>query len=153
MREAGIDPATMKDYLDGFRYGCPPHGGGGIGLERVVFLFLKLGNVRWASLIPRDPRSFAKPGQDLAEASAAAAMAAVLHGPESTTFTGKLKGEMPPLENVSVLLSSSGLTHVLINVDRSSSRTTVTRRTPRGSTPHGPSGGTRTRARPSATCP
>jgi aspartyl/asparaginyl-tRNA synthetase len=24
MKEAGIDPASMKDYLDGFKYGCPP---------------------------------------------------------------------------------------------------------------------------------
>jgi hypothetical protein len=77
------------------------HGGGGIGLERVVFLFLKLGNVRWASLIPRDPRSFNKPGQDPQEATAAAANAAILKGPEATTFQpGKPKGKMPALEDV-----------------------------------------------------
>jgi aspartyl-tRNA synthetase len=28
----GIDPATMTDYIDGFRYGVYPHGGGGFGL-------------------------------------------------------------------------------------------------------------------------
>jgi hypothetical protein len=68
-----------------------------------VFLFLKLGNVRWASLLPRDPRSFAKPGIDPQEASAAAAAATVLKGPESTTFRNKfeVKSELPPLENVS----------------------------------------------------
>lgn len=58
MVEAKIDVKDMKDYLDGFRWGCPPHGGGGIGLERVLFLFLDLQNVRWASLLPRDPKSF-----------------------------------------------------------------------------------------------
>lgn len=58
MIAAKIDPEDMVDYLNGFRWGCPPHGGGGIGLERVLFLFLELGNVRYASLLPRDPKSF-----------------------------------------------------------------------------------------------
>jgi aspartyl/asparaginyl-tRNA synthetase len=33
MRSVGIDPdaAGMKEYVDGFRWGCPPHAGGGIG--------------------------------------------------------------------------------------------------------------------------
>jgi aspartyl-tRNA synthetase len=56
MREKGIDPESMKGYLDGFRLGCPPHAGGGIGLERVLMLFLKLKNIRYASLFPRDPK-------------------------------------------------------------------------------------------------
>lgn len=58
MKELGVDPegAGMKDYVDGFRLGCPPHAGGGIGLERVVFLYLGLGNIRRASLFPRDPK-------------------------------------------------------------------------------------------------
>ncbi|EMD41820.1 hypothetical protein CERSUDRAFT_110384 [Gelatoporia subvermispora B] len=56
MREKGIDPASMSSYLDAFKLGCPPHGGGGIGLERVLMLFLKLNNIRRASLFPRDPK-------------------------------------------------------------------------------------------------
>jgi aspartyl/asparaginyl-tRNA synthetase len=56
MREKGIDPASMSGYLDAFRLGCPPHAGGGIGLERVLMLFLKLKNIRYASLFPRDPK-------------------------------------------------------------------------------------------------
>jgi aspartyl-tRNA synthetase len=56
MRGKGVDPESMKGYLDGFRMGCAPHGGGGIGLERVLMLFLKLGNIRRASLFPRDPK-------------------------------------------------------------------------------------------------
>ena len=31
MKEAGIDPKSMQGYLDAFRLGAPPHGGGGIG--------------------------------------------------------------------------------------------------------------------------
>lgn len=56
MSEAGVDPGSMKTYLDAFKMGCVPHGGGGIGLERVVMLFLKLNNIRRASLFPRDPK-------------------------------------------------------------------------------------------------
>ncbi|KAF9481378.1 aspartate-tRNA ligase [Pholiota conissans] len=56
MREKGVDPDSMKPYVDAFRMGCPPHGGGGIGLERVLMLFLKLNNIRRASLFPRDPK-------------------------------------------------------------------------------------------------
>lgn len=52
-----VDPASdgLKDYVNAFRYGCPPHAGGGIGLERIVMLWLGLPNVRLASLFPRDP--------------------------------------------------------------------------------------------------
>lgn len=53
MRSVGINPDDMKSYVDGFRLGAPPHAGGGIGLERVVMLFLKLNNIRRASLFPR----------------------------------------------------------------------------------------------------
>ncbi|KAF5314188.1 hypothetical protein D9611_006842 [Ephemerocybe angulata] len=56
MRSKGVDPDSMKPYVDAFRMGCAPHGGGGIGLERVLMLFLKLNNVRRASLFPRDPK-------------------------------------------------------------------------------------------------
>jgi len=56
MRNKGVDPDTMKGYLDAFRMGCAPHGGGGIGLERVLMLFLKLNNIRRASMFPRDPK-------------------------------------------------------------------------------------------------
>ncbi|CAD6248123.1 unnamed protein product [Miscanthus lutarioriparius] len=55
----GIDVATIATYLDAFRYGAPPHGGFGVGLERVVMLFCGLGNIRKTSLFPRDPRRLA----------------------------------------------------------------------------------------------
>lgn len=31
MKKVGIDPKSMQGYLDAFRLGAPPHGGGGIG--------------------------------------------------------------------------------------------------------------------------
>ncbi|KAH0613251.1 uncharacterized protein H6S33_009631 [Morchella sextelata] len=57
MKSLGMDPKTpgLEDYVDAFRYGAPPHAGGGIGLERVVFLWLGLQNIRRASAFPRDP--------------------------------------------------------------------------------------------------
>ncbi|KAG0139656.1 hypothetical protein CROQUDRAFT_666159 [Cronartium quercuum f. sp. fusiforme G11] len=56
MKDVGINPDVMKGYVDGFRLGCPPHAGGGVGLERVVMLFCGLGNIRRASMFPRDPK-------------------------------------------------------------------------------------------------
>ena len=46
----------IKAYIDSFRYGAPPHAGGGIGLERVTMLYLGLDNIRKASMFPRDPK-------------------------------------------------------------------------------------------------
>ncbi|KAI9669541.1 MAG: hypothetical protein M1817_004660 [Caeruleum heppii] len=58
MKEMDVDPdgEGLKDYVDSFKYATPPHAGGGIGLERVVFLYLGLGNIRKASMFPRDPQ-------------------------------------------------------------------------------------------------
>jgi nondiscriminating aspartyl-tRNA synthetase len=50
----GLDPAAFATYLDTFRYGMPPHGGFAIGLERFTAQALELGNVREATLFPRD---------------------------------------------------------------------------------------------------
>ncbi|PYH99970.1 aspartyl-tRNA synthetase, cytoplasmic [Aspergillus ellipticus CBS 707.79] len=62
MRRVGIEPDTMEEYMEGFRWGAPPHAGAGVGLERLLMLLLKLGNIRLASLFHRDPKSFpAKP--------------------------------------------------------------------------------------------
>ncbi|XP_076456019.1 aspartate--tRNA ligase, cytoplasmic-like isoform X2 [Babylonia areolata] len=52
----GCDLEKIKGYIDSFRYGAPPHAGGGIGLERVTMLYLGLDNVRKTSLFPRDPK-------------------------------------------------------------------------------------------------
>ena len=57
MRDLGISTNGMEDYLETFEYGVPPHAGCGIGLERLVMLLLNLGNIRFSSLFPRDPKS------------------------------------------------------------------------------------------------
>ncbi|RLN14318.1 hypothetical protein BBJ28_00012119 [Nothophytophthora sp. Chile5] len=56
MDELGVPHESMRSYIDSFRLGALPHGGGGIGLERVVMLYLGLGNIRKASMFPRDPK-------------------------------------------------------------------------------------------------
>jgi ergosteryl-3beta-O-L-aspartate synthase len=53
-----MDPKAMEEYMQGFEWGAPPHGGGGIGLERILMLLLNLGDIRNASLFHRDPKSF-----------------------------------------------------------------------------------------------
>ncbi|KAK5114672.1 hypothetical protein LTR62_002245 [Meristemomyces frigidus] len=63
MREhdAAVDPTSpgLRDYVAAFEAGAPKHAGGGIGLERIVMLWLGLPNVRLASLFPRDPNRLA----------------------------------------------------------------------------------------------
>ncbi|CAM9909829.1 unnamed protein product [Scytosiphon promiscuus] len=55
LEEKGVPAEPLADYINAFRHGCPPHGGGGVGLERIVFLYLGLDNIRKASMFPRDP--------------------------------------------------------------------------------------------------
>ena len=52
----GINFADIEAYINSFRHGAMPHGGGGIGLERVAMLFLGLPNTRKSSWFPRDPK-------------------------------------------------------------------------------------------------
>jgi nondiscriminating aspartyl-tRNA synthetase len=59
IRMKGMDPANFTDYLSIFKYGMPPHGGFGMGLERLTMTLLKLKNVREASLFPSDTRRIA----------------------------------------------------------------------------------------------
>uniref|UniRef100_A0A7S0SN35 aspartate--tRNA ligase n=1 Tax=Mantoniella antarctica TaxID=81844 RepID=A0A7S0SN35_9CHLO len=54
--EHGIEVETIQAYIDAFKYGATPHGGCGVGMERVVMLFLNLGNIRKTSMFPRDPK-------------------------------------------------------------------------------------------------
>ena len=53
-KEKGMDLDDLSDYFDFFRYGCPPHGGGGIGPARIIMKILNLPNVRDATFLPRD---------------------------------------------------------------------------------------------------
>jgi nondiscriminating aspartyl-tRNA synthetase len=54
MARRGLDPARFDFYLEAFRFGMPPHGGLGAGLERITAKLLNLGNIREATLFPRD---------------------------------------------------------------------------------------------------
>jgi nondiscriminating aspartyl-tRNA synthetase len=50
----GLDPDNFSFYLQAFRHGMPPHGGWGMGLERLTQKFCGLKNVKEATLFPRD---------------------------------------------------------------------------------------------------
>jgi len=50
----GLTEEGLGGYTDIFKYGCPPHGGFAIGLERLTQKILGLNNVKEASLFPRD---------------------------------------------------------------------------------------------------
>lgn len=54
IRHKGLDPKDFADYLKPFRYGMPPHGGFGLGIDRLTMEVLGLANVREAVLFPRD---------------------------------------------------------------------------------------------------
>lgn len=54
IKDRGMETEGMEQYLDTFKYGMPPHGGLGIGLERLTMQLLGEENVREACLFPRD---------------------------------------------------------------------------------------------------
>lgn len=53
--ERKMNPDSFEFYLDAFKYGIPPHGGFGIGMDRLVQTICQLENIREAVLFPRDP--------------------------------------------------------------------------------------------------
>ncbi|MEU9342083.1 aspartate--tRNA(Asn) ligase [Streptomyces sp. NPDC048278] len=53
--EKGMSTEPMQDYLNSFRYGCPPHGGLGMGLGRVLMVLLGLESLREATFLFRGP--------------------------------------------------------------------------------------------------
>lgn len=57
--EKGMDPNNFGDYLSIFKFGMPPHGGFGMGLERLTMTLLRLKNIRQTSLFPSDPKRIA----------------------------------------------------------------------------------------------
>jgi aspartyl-tRNA synthetase len=97
MKKAGIETSSMEEYLQGFEFGVLPHAGCGIGLERILFLMLNLGDIRNASLFPRDPKSL--PSKQEA--------ALQLPHPEADTIRyayefeqGRPNLELPPVEKL-----------------------------------------------------
>ncbi|NMA33962.1 MAG: aspartate--tRNA(Asn) ligase [Clostridiaceae bacterium] len=54
MRKLGMDIDKFSSYLMAHKYGLPPHGGLGLGLERFTARLLGFSNVRYATMFPRD---------------------------------------------------------------------------------------------------
>ena len=54
MKKKNLDPDKFRYYLQAFKYGMPPHGGLGLGLERLTAKLLGIENVKEATLFPRD---------------------------------------------------------------------------------------------------
>ncbi len=55
MKEKGISVSSMQFYLDFFKYGCPPHGGLGFGLSRMLMKLLNLPSIKEATFLFRGP--------------------------------------------------------------------------------------------------
>ena len=53
--EKGLGLESIQFYLDFFRYGCPPHGGFGMGLSRLLMVLLHLPNIRETVFLFRGP--------------------------------------------------------------------------------------------------
>ncbi len=52
----GIDPKTMEEnYINFFKYGCPPHGGFGLGLDRLTMIMLDVPTIKEAMFVFRGP--------------------------------------------------------------------------------------------------
>ncbi len=49
-----LSPENFEFYFQAFKYGVPPHGGWGMGLERLTAKFCGVANVKEATLFPRD---------------------------------------------------------------------------------------------------
>lgn len=50
-----INPETLDFYLEFFQYGCPPHGGFGVGIARIMMQLFHLDNIREATFVYRGP--------------------------------------------------------------------------------------------------
>ena len=59
MSKKGVKPAGMEAYLNVFKYSMPPHGGWGLGSERIIQQILGLGSIKEAVLFPRDVKRLA----------------------------------------------------------------------------------------------
>ena len=54
LKACGLNPKDFESYLKAFRYGMPPHGGFGFGIERFLMELLDIKNIRECILFPRD---------------------------------------------------------------------------------------------------
>ena len=53
--EKGYDPKNFEFYLEFFKYGMPPHGGFGVGMNRILMRLFEIDNIREATFIYRGP--------------------------------------------------------------------------------------------------
>ncbi len=54
MQKRGMNPEAFASYLQAFKFGMPPHGGLGLGLERLTARLCGIANIKEATLFPRD---------------------------------------------------------------------------------------------------
>jgi aspartyl-tRNA synthetase len=54
LKVCGLNPKDFESYLKAFRFGMPPHGGFGFGIERFLMELLDISNIRETILFPRD---------------------------------------------------------------------------------------------------
>jgi len=59
IEKEGMNPESFSEYLSIFKYGMPPHGGFGLGMERLTTLVLGLDNIREGTLFPSDTKRIA----------------------------------------------------------------------------------------------
>jgi aspartyl-tRNA synthetase len=59
-KERGLSEESLKDYLEYFKYGCPPHGGFAIGTERLLMKLLELNSVLETTYLPNTPNRLGK---------------------------------------------------------------------------------------------
>jgi nondiscriminating aspartyl-tRNA synthetase len=59
LERSGLGTEGFEGYLEAFRYGMPPHGGFGMGAERLLQTILGAGNLRETTLFPRDIKRLA----------------------------------------------------------------------------------------------
>ncbi|KAK8854502.1 hypothetical protein IAR55_003241 [Kwoniella newhampshirensis] len=110
MRNSGIPESDMEEYLSAFDWGMPPHGGAGLGLERIITFFLDPPDVRLASLFHRDPHSLPVKAPSIPHPEADTtklrtsedgelppAMRPILHGLTTDSKCGETAGPEPPL--------------------------------------------------------
>jgi len=53
-KEKGLEK-DVEFYLEFFKYGCPPHGGFGIGVDRIIMNLLELPSLKEAMFLFRGP--------------------------------------------------------------------------------------------------
>jgi aspartyl-tRNA synthetase len=59
-KERNVDLQSLQDYLEYFKYGCPPHGGFAIGTERLLMKLLNFKSILETTYLPNTPNRLGK---------------------------------------------------------------------------------------------